>query len=61
MNPIFIEAFVIGIVGAILFLAVDKLERNGTVATLLKFLVLVVSGIVILHKLGPPLLGSALF
>jgi hypothetical protein len=61
MNPIFIEALVIGFVGAILFVAVDAFERNSTAANLLKFLVLVIGGIAILHKLGPTLLGIALF
>jgi hypothetical protein len=48
-----------GFVGAALFLFVDKYERDGTVANLLKFLVLVVGGIAILHKLKP--FGLALF
>ena len=61
MDPVFIEAFVIGFVGAILFLAVDKFERNGSLAVLLKLLVLIVGGMAILHKLAPPLLGLTLF
>jgi hypothetical protein len=61
MDLVFIEAFVIGFVGAILFLAVDKFERNGSLAVLLKLLVLVVGGMAILHKLAPPLLGLTLF
>jgi hypothetical protein len=39
MNQIFIEALVIGFVGAILFVAVDRLEHNGSVANFLKLLV----------------------
>jgi hypothetical protein len=61
MNPIFIEPLVIGFVGAVLFVAVDAFERNGAVANLLKFLILLVGGIAVLHKLGPTLLGIALF
>jgi len=61
MTPVFIEALAIGFVGAILFVAVDALERNGSVANLLKFLLLVIGGIAVLHKLGPTLLGIALF
>ena len=58
MDAVFIEAFVIGFVGAILFLAVDKFERNGSLAVLLKLLVLVVGGMAILHKLAPPCSAS---
>jgi hypothetical protein len=61
MDLVFIEAFAIGFVGAILFLAVDMFERNSLLANLLKVLVLVVGGMAILHKLAPPLLGVALF
>ena len=42
MNSAFIYSFIIGVVGAALFLFVDKYERDGMVANLLKFLVLVV-------------------
>jgi hypothetical protein len=61
MGLVFIEAFGIGFTGAILFLAVDKFERNSLLANLLKVLVLIVGGMAILHKLAPPLLGLALF
>jgi hypothetical protein len=61
MNPIFIETLAIGIVGAILFVRVDRFERNGSVANFLKLLILVVGGAAILHKLGPALLGVELF
>jgi hypothetical protein len=59
MNSAFIYSFIIGAVGAALFLFVDKYERDGMVANLLKFLVLVVGGVAILHKLKP--FGLALF
>jgi hypothetical protein len=52
-------SFTIGFVGAILFLLVDKFEPDGPMARLLKFLVLFVSGVAILHKLHP--CGLALF
>jgi hypothetical protein len=61
MSQIFIETLVIGFVGAILFVAIDRLERNGSVANLLKLLILIVGGAAILHKLGPALLGIELF
>ena len=54
-----VYSFVIGFVGAILFLLVDKYEPDGPMASLLKFLVLFVSSIAILHKLQP--YGLALF
>ena len=41
----------IGFVGAILFLLVDKYEPEGPLARLLKFLILFVAGVAILHKL----------
>ena len=59
MNSAFIYSFIIGLVGAALFLFVDKYERNGVVANLLKFLVLVVGSVAILHKLKP--FGLTLF
>jgi hypothetical protein len=37
MNSAFIYSFIIGFVGAALFLFVDKYERDGMVANLLKF------------------------
>ena len=45
--------FSIGFVGAILFLLVDKYEPEGPLARLLKFLILFVAGVAILHKLQP--------
>ena len=52
-------SFTIGFVGAILFLLVDKYEPEGPLARLLKFLILFVAGVAILHKLQP--YGLALF
>jgi hypothetical protein len=52
-------SFIIGFVGAILFLLVDKYEPEGPLARLLKFLILFVAGVAILHKLQP--YGLALF
>lgn len=48
-----IYAFAIGSVGAIMFVLVDKYEQEGLMAHVLKFLVLFVSGVAILHKLQP--------
>jgi hypothetical protein len=59
MNSAFIYSFVIGLVGAALFLFVDKYERNGKVTNLLKCLVPVVGGVAMLHKLKP--FGLTLF
>jgi hypothetical protein len=61
MDPLFIEAFAIGFVGAILFLAVDRFEHNKFLGNLLKVLVLVIGTMAILHKLALPVLGLALF
>ena len=47
-------------VGATLFMLVDEYERDGPVARLLKFLVLFVAGVAILHKLQP-MFGVVLF
>ena len=52
-------SFIVGLVGAILFLLVDKYEPEGPLASLLKFLILFVAGVAILHKLK--LYGLALF
>ena len=52
-------SFTIGFVGAILFLLVDKYQPVGPLARLLKFLILFVAGVAILHKLQP--YGLALF
>jgi len=61
MDLALIEALIIGFVGAVLFVAVDRFERNGPMANFLKFLVLVIGAVAVLHKLGPTLLGIALF
>jgi hypothetical protein len=50
MEPL-VYLFVIGFIGAVLFLLVDKYEPNDRMANLLKGLVLLVSSIVILHEL----------
>jgi hypothetical protein len=52
-------SFLIGLVGAILFLLVGKYEPEVSMARLLKFLILFVAGVAILHKLQP--YGFALF
>jgi len=54
-----IYAFALSIAGAILFLLVDRYEPNGRIASLLKFLILFVSGVAIVHKLH--LYGFSLF
>ena len=59
MDQAFIELFVIAFVGAILFLVVDKYEPDGLMARLLKFLVLFVAAVAIMHKLRP--FGLSLF
>ncbi len=59
MDQAFIESFVIAFVGAILFLLVDKYEPDGLMARLLKFLVLFVAAVAIMHKLQP--FGLSLF
>jgi hypothetical protein len=46
-------SFIIGFVGAILFLLVDTYEPEGPIARILKFLILFVAGVAILHKLHP--------
>ena len=53
MSPAFIYSFAIGFVGAVLFLLVDKFERNSVVANLLKFLLLVVSSVAIFTDYNP--------
>jgi hypothetical protein len=60
MSSAFIDSLVIGFVGAILFLFVDKYERDDIWRPIcLKFLVLGVGGVAILHKLRP--FGVVLF
>ncbi len=54
-----IYSFGIGFGGAILFLLVDKYEKDEVAANLPKFMVLAVSGLAILHKLRP--FGFVLF
>jgi hypothetical protein len=53
LNSALIYSVIVGFVGAALFLFVDKYERDGTMANLMKLLVLVVGGAAILHKLLP--------
>ena len=52
-------SFIVGFVGAILFLLVEKYEPEASMARLLKLLILFVAGVAILHKLQP--YGFALF
>jgi hypothetical protein len=52
-----IYSFAIGSVGAIMFVLVDKYEPEGLLARILKFLVLFVSSVAIMHKLRPYGLG----
>ena len=59
MDQAFVKSFVIAFVGAILFLLVDKYEPDGLMARLLKFLVLFVAAVAIMHKLQP--FGLSLF
>ena len=59
MDQAFVESFVIAFVGAILFWLVDKYEPHGLMARLLKFLVLFVAAVAIMHKLQP--FGLSLF
>jgi hypothetical protein len=47
----------ISIAGAALFLFVDRVESNRLMAALLKFLVLFVSSVVIMHRLRPLVLS----
>ena len=62
MNSDVLYSLTIGFVGAILFLLVDKYEPEGPLARLLKFLILFVAGVAILHKLQPcGLVGVAVF
>lgn len=56
-----VYSFVIGSVGATLFVLVDKYERDGMVGSILKVLILAVGGVAILHKLGPSVFGIGLF
>ena len=60
MNLDLFYAFTVAFVSATLFLLVDKYEREGPMAHLLKFLVLFVAGVAILHKLQP-MFGIVLF
>ena len=55
-----IYSLVIGFVGAILFVLVGKYEPDGPLARLLKFLVLFVSMVAILHRLRPYGLAAVL-
>ena len=53
MGLLIIHLLAIGLLGAILFLTIDKFEGDRPLATLLKFLVLVFGGVAILHKVLP--------
>jgi hypothetical protein len=55
----FVYSFVICFIAASLFVFVDRLEPNRAMAGLLKFLVLFVSGVAVMHKLRP--YGLSLF
>jgi hypothetical protein len=55
----FVYSFVVSFTGAILFLLVDKHEPNRIAARLLKFLLLFVSSVVVMHRLRP--YGVSLF
>jgi hypothetical protein len=52
-------SFTIAFSGAVLFVLVDKYERDGPMSRLLKFLLLFVAAVAITHKLQP--YGLALF
>jgi hypothetical protein len=52
-------SFTISVIGAVLFLLVDRYEPERPLARLLKFLVLFVTGVAVLHRLQP--YGLALF
>jgi len=54
-----IFTFALSIAGGMLFSLVDRYEPNGRIASLLKFLILFVSGVAIVHKLH--LYGFSLF
>ena len=60
MNSDIIDALLIGWASAVLFLFGDKYERDRPMASLLRFSVLFVGGVAILHKLQP-MFGFALF
>jgi hypothetical protein len=51
MHSDVIYSFGIGFGGAILFLLVDKYEKDVVVAVLLKAMVFTISGVAILHRL----------
>jgi hypothetical protein len=46
-------SFTIAFSGAVLFVLVDKYERDGPMSRLLKFLLLFVAAVAITHKLQP--------
>jgi hypothetical protein len=48
-----LEALLIGFLGAVLFLFVDRYEPNTSIAYVLKFLVLLWGGAVVLHRMQP--------
>jgi hypothetical protein len=51
MDSAFIYSLAVGFVGAVLFLTVDKYEKDQTTTNLLKLLVVVVSSVAIMHRL----------
>lgn len=55
-----LEALLIGFLGAVLFLFVDRYEPNTSIVYVLKFLVLLWGGASVLHRVQP-LFGIALF
>jgi hypothetical protein len=59
MHRDLLYALIVAFAGSFLFLLVDKHEPNRTIASLLKFLVLFVSSVIIMHSLRP--FGLSLF
>jgi hypothetical protein len=59
MHRDLLYALIVAFVGSFLFLLVDRYEPNRTIGGLLWFLLLFVSGLVIMHKLRP--YGLSLF
>jgi hypothetical protein len=53
MHTDLLYALIIAFAGSFLFLLVDRHEPNRTMASLLKFLVLFVSCVAILHRMRP--------
>ena len=59
MHTDLLYSFIIALAGGILFVLVDKYERNEPMGRLLKFLLLFVAAVVIMQRLRP--YGLALF